>query len=564
MSIQNIMIIILLLVILTFVLYSASSKKRKLRQRLLRLNDKFNQVRYVPIKARLKRVSEIAHKDRQYQKGYDVWKYRYNNEVLKHENEILDQINFIDKNLKKQKPDEITSLIQIVEEKIQLTKEKADSILNDIQQFISLETILNKKSHEYQMLFREAINIFELNRKSSGSSAQFIDKLIEEIEEDFKKFKSYMDNVNFPEAISNLKKISKKLKKLLKKINIASNIKLFSEEIIPEYLADVNVLSEKSAYENNRIDENFIKQQLSKVKDQLSAIKIRSKIDDFNETKKVIESTLEILDQLHKEIHEETHAKNLFESMLTTWKKQTKKFYSITNDLNPLINQLKMRITLSNEENGFILAYQDTLTKTKEYNNRINATLHKEENYKFIELLKFLKKGTKHILETLILVRKVYDILDKKENDDIRSERELSSLKITFSELMSDIISNKFVSKDEKIKKNMQYLQDQISMTQQLINKVPRNVKEIQEKIELCSKVAKNIASYFYSIQERYKIAEDLIMWMSKYRFQSGGEDLNSLLEQAEIKFNNFKLKELEDILNIAKQTSIIKQNMEK
>ncbi len=556
--------IIITIAIIGFLFYVFVFSKRKVRSELRSIRDYFNKIKNLPIKARLDRVQAIAFENRNFQKGHDVWKYRYNKEYLKLEKTIKEQISFIETLITKQKTNELLDMISETRIKVEEFEEKSHSLLVEIERFIELETILRNEATFYKKIFRDTIDIFESKRSSTKNSAAHIDELIKKLEDAFETYENFMTKVNFQKATNQIELISKDIMDLLDKINVASQLQLFSKNIIPEYIKEISQKIVIAKTNNEKIDDKKLIATLSLVEKNLEAVEIKSKMKNFVESKELIEKSLSLVNSVDKEIWDESNAKEIFIEMLPVWKQQIKKFYVISNDLNPLIATLKKRVKLSNEENGLILAFKESLETTKQHARLLSSKLNKSLDYQYKILLKDLKTNTKNIIATITLIRKVYDVLTKKESADIRCDREIVSLTMSYSELSSDIQNNKLVKNNIKIKSAMNHLAKNIEKTKKAQSQFPRDVTKVKLMIDTCVDITKKIAQNFYVTQKRYKIAEDQIMWMSKFRFLDNAKDLDSLLNQAEISFNNQNLEEVENILNIASQTKIIKENMEK
>ena len=560
-TLQILLVVFAILIPLVFLLWFFQ-KRIKIKKELSLVRDYFNKVKSIPLQGRLNRVKEIAFQDRNFQTGFDVWKYKYDKNYKKLENEIKTHINLLES--KSHKSNEFNSMITAVRDKIEIFEETANSLLVEVEKFIELEGILRNEATHYKKIYRDAINAFELKRSSAKNSAIYIDELIQEIEKDFDNFENNMGKVNFANSINLIEEIGTKINQFLDKINIATQIQLFSKTIIPNTINDIKNKISQAKEVKGKINSKKLLTQIKEVEKNSEAIQIKSKMSNFDSAKDVIEESLRVLNSIDNKVWNEIHSKKIFLKLLSVWKVEIKKFYAIANALNPLIATLKQRVKLSNEESAMIIAYNESLEMTKQHDKILTSKLHNSLDYSFKNLLFEIKLSIQHIASTINLIRETYNVLINKESEDIRSEREIFALNISYSELSASIMNNKFVKDNAKINEAMNHLANNIRKTQRLQNQSPRNIEEIKLGISICTDVLKQIADNFYVTKERFKIAEGKIMWMSKFRFSSNAKDLDSILNQAEIYFNQNDLVEVENILKLAEQTSIIKKNMEK
>lgn len=341
-------IICVTIVILTFVLVRRREKKVYIDKAKQLEIDK-NQITSTPVLLELSKLEPII-KNELMEEKYDNWNERF---ISIKENDITyidDLLIDIDVLLEKKDFKNCTIKIAEVELEIYRTREKTNSLLDEVKEITLSEekyrSIITKLKTKYRSLNKEYINHKELY----DNMQEAIELQLENIEKNFLDFEKVMEKNDYNEVVHIVKALDAMIAHMEIIVNETPDVLLMAKELIPKRIKEIEDTSSSMIEEGYPLDylniDYNIKEARKNVDKTLDKVKVLNLQDCMFELKTI----LEYLDSLFVDFEKERLSKKVYEEMEEDFGKKINKTNKIVDELYKQLDDIKNMYDLNEED----------------------------------------------------------------------------------------------------------------------------------------------------------------------------------------------------------------------
>lgn len=469
------LILLLLLLIIATIFYTFNVVYKKRKNQILKDLQYFKNIN---IQEKLKRMSIIAHYNKNYEHVFSIWAKRYknllDNNFWKINSSFVNIINFEKTNKFKLR----NSLINETFKYSKKTKIMVQKLVIEIDYFISSDQLFR----EYQLFFNQKFLFLKKEIVKLNFQEQFdqhkINDILNIIESKLQFLDTNIIEGKFELLIDIFTKIDIALTTLANILQELPNINFHLDKNIPERIMKLKENLDK-LQENKFLD--FYNNLNVRIKQQ--TVIIKNLIDDlqYKKANKILKEILKSLDYFQEDIKEE-------EKFSTFFQQKYQEFNLINLNLNQIFDQIN---------NDF---------------NKINREELGEENN---DKLRVLNQAIKKDISVLnILEKRLYSVVDKQSEN-------LSYQQIL--ELLSDIIEKNIFIFDKLDTYNQLLIKkiDKKLIIESSCNKIKSIVLQLQNLFDNLkfSYLQEKFCEKFLAIQKKFQQVEKFIETSNKNNY---------------------------------------------
>jgi len=420
-------VILTIILIIGVLVIIQSSKNKKIKKALEKLEIEKNIIDSLPINPELSKI-ETFLKNEKIENMYNTWCERLDdikNNQIPH---LTDMLIESDYSLQRLDSKAATYKLSQLEMEVYKVKTNAEFLLNEIKEITCSEeknrTIIITMKQKYRELYKTFMD----NSNSYGEIYETIKLQFENIAGQFENFEKIMENNDYTEVTKVMRAIDEMLKHMEVVIKEVPAIVISATKVLPSKIKEIVSIYKKMKEMGYPLDylnvEYNIDEANKKIKDCLDRTKILNLEDNLFE--------LNVLDEYFESVF------NSFETEKTNRKEyeeiNQKFYYRLTRMNNAIreiksqINDLKKSYNLSDEEIDTLNNIADSL---KNLNDDYNVLINHTSNniFAYSKLIKEIENLNYRLINLENNLDASLDVIGNMREDEARAREQLEEIK---------------------------------------------------------------------------------------------------------------------------------------
>ncbi len=465
--------VLFILLILFLSIFLRSLKTKKARKELETLENKYTELKNVPLSFKLNKAQALAkvskdadEKILDYQKEFDQAQ-----ELLKQYSSLLAEVDDLVFSKKPKKAGEkVAIMLPVVnasEEAVRDLNKKLDDVLE--QESTQRENINSLKEE-----FRSDKARLLGQRGVYHQSVEFLDSLVVDIENMFSVFEEWMFASEFNKAADKQVEIKHALEDFEKDLDVLPGYYEQVKVTLPGAVEELEYLYSSCKAKGVYLKHLDVEQQINIIKDMISEILEKLCVSNITGVQQTIDECEERLVNLKDKIDAETVA---FESIHD----RVNSLFERIKVLNGVIQKIKATYDRVYERFGFenwnekIIGINEALDSLNEQRFRLEKLIS-ENSVPYTTLLISCEELE---LDTVKLENEAKEMNQKLEracSDEVRAKKQLIKLQLIVNEIRIKISRNRLPSVSEKYDEDIIVANTLITDTRNILNVTPLDV----------------------------------------------------------------------------------------
>lgn len=422
-------VIVAILLIVGVVYFIRSSKTKRIKKLLEKLDIEKNKIESSPIIPELAKVESFLNNPK-LEVMYREWSERLQNIKDMQIPKLTDMILEAEYSLSQK--DYKSTVYKIAKLEMELYKVRTNSefLLGEIKEITSSEERSREVITEFKIKFRNLHQKFQDTKIEYGAMSEVVQKQFEIISKRFEDFETIMDNNEYTEVNEIIKIISDLLKHMTIVVEEVPSIVLLAYSVIPKRITEVQDVYNQMVKSGYPLDYLNVEYNIDEANKKIGDIIVRTKNLNLEDSLFELKVLLDYFDSLFSDFEKEKIARTNYNDTNITFKNKLVKINSVVDDIFAQIDDIKNIYNLSDDEIEILKQINGEL---KELNANYKLLIDNTSNNNAFAYSKLLKE-----LEGLGLsLAKVEDKLDNSldaignmRDDEVRARQQLEEIKI--------------------------------------------------------------------------------------------------------------------------------------
>ena len=337
-----------IILILTFV-FVRHQEKKVYEEKAKALEIDKNKITSTPVLLELSKLEPII-KNELMEEKYDNWNEKF---ISIKENDITyidDLLIDIDVLLEKKDFKNCSIKIAEIEMEIYRTREKANSLLDEIKEITLSEekyrSIITKLKTKYRSLNKEYNNHKELY----DNMQEAIELQLENIEKNFLDFEKVMEKNDYTEVVHIVKALDAMVAHMEIIVNETPDVLLMAKELIPKRIKEIEETSKAMIEEGYPLEYLNIDYNIEEARKNIDNILDKVKLLNLQDCMFELKTILDYLDSLFVDFEKERLSKKVYEEIESDFSKKLKKTNKIVEELYKQLDDIKKMYDLNEED----------------------------------------------------------------------------------------------------------------------------------------------------------------------------------------------------------------------
>lgn len=422
-------VIVAILLIVGVVYFIRSSKTKRIKKLLEKLDIEKNKIESSPIIPELAKVESFLNNPK-LEVMYREWSERLQNIKDMQIPKLTDMILEAEYSLSQK--DYKSTVYKIAKLEMELYKVRTNSefLLGEIKEITSSEERSREIITEFKIKFRNLHQKFQDTKIEYGAMSEVVQKQFEIISKRFEDFETIMDNNEYTEVNEIIKIISDLLKHMTIVVEEVPSIVLLAYSVIPKRITEVQDVYNQMVKSRYPLDYLNVEYNIDEANKKIGDIIVRTKNLNLEDSLFELKVLLDYFDSLFSDFEKEKIARTNYNDTNIAFKNKLVKINSVVDDIFAQIDDIKNIYNLSDDEIEILKQINGEL---KELNSNYKLLIDNTSNNNAFAYSKLLKE-----LEGLgLTLAKVEDKLDNSldaignmRDDEVRARQQLEEIKI--------------------------------------------------------------------------------------------------------------------------------------
>lgn len=525
---------IALLVLILAGVISRMIKRRKVEKRLSGLEVEVNEMRNNSLSYKFSKAQAFANANEDLQEKMKALKPKY--EVCQQSMQACENLyEKAHEQLSRHKykkamrtMDEVETVLEDTEERIRIVQASLDRIL-------SKEFEVRKKADDLKEKYREVKNSFAGNREAFGTSADYLDNQVADIENALNEFEEKMYNSEFNLAREDVDAIDKKVARLSEYVEKYPNLYQRAKIQVPAAIEEVRQAAAQMAADKIDISYLNIEEKLTAIHNALADSITKLDAGNIDAGLPALDAVTDQILALQDDIVQEHRAFEEIHSDLEGNFAVVDEVEAELSEIMQLYANIKDRFGLEDWTRRFSRA-REQMDVLKNQRDEIRLQL-KSDDVLQVEVVSGYRAFSQRMNAFAQEVKEMKKMLVGASSDESKARKQLTKLQLILNEVRLNTSSRALPAISGQFEEDMKEGEKKIAQVRQLLNTTPLDVavlnEQLQDSIDFIYKLYSN-ASNLVGVAV---MVENAIVFGN--RFRSSHPSLDSDLTKAEFCFQN-------------------------
>lgn len=415
------------------------------------------------------------------------------------------------------------------------TKERVRIVTQSLDHILKRETEVREQANALKERYGNVKKVYNDNRSKFYGSANYIDRVLSSIEDEFSNFEEWMFASEFNKAKEEQEKISKMVDIISSQIAACPGLYEKVKVILPRALEEVKV--SKKALEKDHIDLSYLEpeQKIDAIQNALDKTVAMLDTGEFDLATSALDEIGDHILALQDDI---IHEKQAYDEIHGNLEENLEMVEEIEVELKEIITlyaNIKDRFGLEDWTKRFMLA-NEQVSLLKKQRDSILAMLRKD-NKTSVELVHEYRDYRAQIEEFYAQVKDMKQMLVGASSDESRAKKQLVKLQLILNEVRLAAMTRHLPSISSSFDEDIKEGERLISRVRIVLDHSPLDVQtlnaDLQDAIDFVYRLYNN-ANNLIGVAV---MVENAIVFGN--RFRSTHPEIDSDLTRAELCFQN-------------------------
>lgn len=525
----------ILVALIIFMIVYHSIKLKIYRQEILDLQNQINGIKTLPLQYRLGRVQSIAKNMPEVAEEYEQFTKDFEKITEFQKNELGVLVNEVDESLFYGKTHGIKKKFALIREMTQRYDHDAKDLLARIEKVTEIENIQRVEIIRVKGKYREVGNEYEKIRVKVEEFVPHALKMFKELDDDFVKLETLMNNQMFADAKNFTEEIENRIDSLQENLKDLPSYVYVVSDLLPSKIDKVDELITSLEGDEYALEEMNIAARRQEVDKQMEESIAHVKNVDIKGAAEVLEPLTGLIEELVIDLGKELDSYKQFKEK---WRESYNELQRLTDVYQNTMKEYRRLITefvIDEEEVVISKKYEEFKQIQKDANDLIEQM--ESGHFAYANMLEHVEN-----LYDRMMQHDAYLEEFKKQKEDIdtknqKTEELLENINIVLLEIKSEIKNEHLPLVNDSYRDYIADSYNKVEEIKRFKAHKPVVLNELCAKVEGARDVIYKLYDNVHNMIVTAGMVEDAIVYANRYR--SMFLEVNTELTKAEVLFRN-------------------------
>lgn len=525
----------ILVALIIFMIVYHSIKLKIYRQEILDLQNQINGIKTLPLQYRLGRVQSIAKNMPEVAEEYEQFTKDFEKITEFQKNELGILVNEVDESLFYGKTHGIKKKLALIHEMTQRYDHDAKDLLTRIEKVTEIENIQRVEIIRVKGKYREVGNEYEKIRVKVEEFVPHALEMFKELDDDFVKLETLMNNQMFADAKSFTEEIENRIDSLQENLKDLPSYVYVVSDLLPSKIDKVDELITSLEGDEYALEEMNIAARRQEVDEQMEESIAHVKNVDIKGAAEVLEPLTGLIEELVIDLGKELDSYKQFKEK---WRESYNELQRLTDVYQNTMKEYCRLITefvIDEEEVVISKKYEEFKQIQKDANDLIEQM--ESGHFAYANMLEHVENLYDRMMEHDTYLEEFEKQKEDIETKNQKTEELLENINIVLLEIKSEIKNEHLPLVNDSYRDYIADSYNKVEEIKRFKAHKPVVLNELCAKVEGARDVIYKLYDNVHNMIVTAGMVEDAIVYANRYR--SMFLEVNTELTKAEVLFRN-------------------------
>lgn len=525
----------ILVALIIFMIVYHSIKLKIYRQEILDLQNQINGIKTLPLQYRLGRVQSIAKNMPEVAEEYEQFTKDFEKITEFQKNELGVLVNEVDESLFYGKTHGIKKKLALIHEMTQRYDHDAKDLLTRIEKVTEIENIQRVEIIRVKGKYREVGNEYEKIRVKVEEFVPHALEMFKELDDDFVKLETLMNNQMFADAKSFTEEIENRIDSLQENLKDLPSYVYVVSDLLPSKIDKVDELITSLEGDEYALEEMNIAARRQEVDEQMEESIAHVKNVDIKGAAEVLEPLTGLIEELVIDLGKELDSYKQFKEK---WRESYNELQRLTDVYQNTMKEYRRLITefvIDEEEVVISKKYEEFKQIQKDANDLIEQM--ESGHFAYANMLEHVENLYDRMMEHDTYLEEFEKQKEDIETKNQKTEELLENINIVLLEIKSEIKNEHLPLVNDSYRDYIADSYNKVEEIKRFKAHKPVVLNELCAKVEGARDVIYKLYDNVHNMIVTAGMVEDAIVYANRYR--SMFLEVNTELTKAEVLFRN-------------------------
>lgn len=525
----------ILVALIIFMIVYHSIKLKIYRQEILDLQNQINGIKTLPLQYRLGRVQSIAKNMPEVAEEYEQFTKDFEKITEFQKNELGVLVNEVDESLFYGKTHGIKKKLALIHEMTQRYDHDAKDLLTRIEKVTEIENIQRVEIIRVKGKYREVGNEYEKIRVKVEEFVPHALEMFKELDDDFVKLETLMNNQMFADAKSFTEEIENRIDSLQENLKDLPSYVYVVSDLLPSKIDKVDELITSLEGDEYALEEMNIAARRQEVDEQMEESIAHVKNVDIKGAAEVLEPLTGLIEELVIDLGKELDSYKQFKEK---WRESYNELQRLTDVYQNTMKEYRRLITefvIDEEEVVISKKYEEFKQIQKDANDLIEQL--ESGHFAYANMLEHVENLYDRMMEHDTYLEEFEKQKEDIETKNQKTEELLENINIVLLEIKSEIKNEHLPLVNDSYRDYIADSYNKVEEIKRFKAHKPVVLNELCAKVEGARDVIYKLYDNVHNMIVTAGMVEDAIVYANRYR--SMFLEVNTELTKAEVLFRN-------------------------
>lgn len=525
----------ILVALIIFMIVYHSIKLKIYRQEILDLQNQINGIKTLPLQYRLGRVQSIAKNMPEVAEEYEQFTKDFEKITEFQKNELGVLVNEVDESLFYGKTHGIKKKLALIHEMTQRYDHDAKDLLTRIEKVTEIENIQRVEIIRVKGKYREVGNEYEKIRVKVEEFVPHALEMFKELDDDFVKLETLMNNQMFADAKSFTEEIENRIDSLQENLKDLPSYVYVVSDLLPSKIDKVDELITSLEGDEYALEEMNIAARRQEVDEQMEESIAHVKNVDIKGAAEVLEPLTGLIEELVIDLGKELDSYKQFKEK---WRESYNELQRLTDVYQNTMKEYRRLITefvIDEEEVVISKKYEEFKQIQKDANDLIEQM--ESGHFAYANMLEHVENLYDRMMEHDTYLEEFGKQKEDIETKNQKTEELLENINIVLLEIKSEIKNEHLPLVNDSYRDYIADSYNKVEEIKRFKAHKPVVLNELCAKVEGARDVIYKLYDNVHNMIVTAGMVEDAIVYANRYR--SMFLEVNTELTKAEVLFRN-------------------------
>lgn len=525
----------ILVALIIFMIVYHSIKLKIYRQEILDLQNQINGIKTLPLQYRLGRVQSIAKNMPEVAEEYEQFTKDFEKITEFQKNELGILVNEVDESLFYGKTHGIKKKLALIHEMTQRYDHDAKDLLTRIEKVTEIENIQRVEIIRVKGKYREVGNEYEKIRVKVEEFVPHALEMFKELDDDFVKLETLMNNQMFADAKSFTEEIENRIDSLQENLKDLPSYVYVVSDLLPSKIDKVDELITSLEGDEYALEEMNIAARRQEVDEQMEESIAHVKNVDIKGAAEVLEPLTGLIEELVIDLGKELDSYKQFKEK---WRESYNELQRLTDVYQNTMKEYRRLITefvIDEEEVVISKKYEEFKQIQKDANDLIEQM--ESGHFAYANMLEHVENLYDRMMQHDAYLEEFEKQKEDIETKNQKTEELLENINIVLLEIKSEIKNEHLPLVNDSYRDYIADSYNKVEEIKRFKAHKPVVLNELCAKVEGARDVICKLYDNVHNMIVTAGMVEDAIVYANRYR--SMFLEVNTELTKAEVLFRN-------------------------